>query len=675
MSEEVRSLLLPSMLDNASKEDLISALLLWVPPSRRRHMNLSSSQDRQALLTQVTRRQISVHWERAWELQSTLWVFPLEASGGDIEDREAVVDHFVGYLIAHNKVQPMSVSHSTTNIKEDRVRRDSSVSMSVEEIELPKAALSDPVVTQNKDQEVDPPPVPARQRAPPEQVVPPPWGPYSTGLGKPAAHPEVVVLDDSDDDSETRIDVPEDVPTNALARLRDALDASGYVGKEASPIRHKEDEEPLTDDESSYDCFAADVAAFGEDERERANIPVFCLLKKLSLRQDVVTLVVSAAAEDMVNHFRIGEYGLEVNFYLSVAYDDDGTARFRRLAYIDSQGKARVFDPRSRVVLSPLQPSVNVHSRKVIPSNVTMEIRFRMDDGAIPGALKRETQHNVRAGEHEHGQAIPAAARADSRSLSLPVPVRGRSILSSTRSTSSRSTLSSVSRTSGDSKSAQDKAVLRWLATTEDSRFTKDESYQQLNDDKQKHIPQSVLRLVRWAKFVHSLLLIGRTPPTAPMPGHGRRITRAIIGSFVNRGEDWVRQAINVARMISEHPEHPEVQSPLQQLHAHGTLLGMANLEILLETAVGVQKTKPIVVDSDLEDGDESEEDTNADRLLSALSTAEGRDTASGDSALTHEEARLFLIHPISDKDGAVEDQGAAEEVEYEWSGFSSEED
>ena len=177
---------------------------------------------------------------------------------------------------------------------------------------------------------------------------------------------------------------------------------------------------------------------------------------------------------------------------------------------------------------------------------------------------------------------------------------------------------------------------------------------------------------------------LGRADDTAPAAGRGQRITQKILGVFLNRRADWIRDALACRNLVESNRELDPVLSTLRALHKNNTKLGMKRLKILLQEAVDTQTPAVLQgaeVDVDFELESEEDSGENSSRLSSSGDEDVDNRRLLGLRRRATAVGRAESIHS-SDRDGEGEEapdddtdewryrsEGSAES----WNGFGSE--
>ncbi|KAI0692197.1 hypothetical protein C8T65DRAFT_699591 [Cerioporus squamosus] len=432
----------------------------------------------------------------------------------------------------------------------------------------------------------------------------------------------------------------------------------------------------------------AAVAAKGFDRRAASpnqphGLPLLCLLPDVPVQYYALGDYVTARVEDLVQAVIESALGLERNVYISVPERLDGQDFYHRIASMDAHGTVRVIQPQQEVQLS-------------LFDTVDKPRNYRPVRWLWSFAIEQAGQH---AQSLKHSRSGSDGSSVRSRSASVRhKPAQDEADEDDSQEqpqklTAKRSSARDVTKDTRFTQDEVEEAVRAWLPKAENGKFGRSEVVKQIQRSK-PNVGQSVLRLLKWAKVIQKMYALGRAGDTARPAGRGQRITQKILGDFVNRKSDWIRDALACRELVTANRKNEAVLKTLRALQRNRTILGMKKLRSLLNDSL--EKKRPSVTEnvevdvetemwSDIESSDESTDDSDdarellglrpkrahRARVVSSDEDAEGDENAEGDEDAEENQQQQQEAEDSEEDlgEGGVE---AGEEVFLdEWHGFS----
>ncbi|TFK82515.1 hypothetical protein K466DRAFT_603611 [Polyporus arcularius HHB13444] len=179
-------------------------------------------------------------------------------------------------------------------------------------------------------------------------------------------------------------------------------------------------------------------------------------------------------------------------------------------------------------------------------------------------------------------------------------------------------------------------ALVEWLETTDDGAYLRAREYQEIVAATPR-AAQPIDKLLRWVEYVTSLLGKGpdATEYSAPLAAQGRTVNKTIIGIFLDRGHDWVKNMFTIRMMQDLHV--PAVEKALDDLREHRDVIGASGLAPLLKGVAngdplskwierGPKQTSPSLSPEPEEDVDLKQESVDDEQVRHG-----GDDDSSGD--------------------------------------------
>ncbi|RPD55524.1 hypothetical protein L226DRAFT_524564 [Lentinus tigrinus ALCF2SS1-7] len=398
------------------------------------------------------------------------------------------------------------------------------------------------------------------------------------------------------------------------------------------------------------------VAAVGYDRRhctpnQPSGQPILSILSLMPLSYHLNTGMVTAPVEEVVNALIDNALGLDRNIYISIPERVGGEEFLTRVAIIDEQRNRRILASGRPMLLVPF----NDLDKPAEYQAVLFQWRFVIESGtsAGPAGLK-----------HPRTDSEDEARRRDS--------------------SRSNSADSREGQDGGPPKEAvkytrteEELAVLDWLRDS----YGDDPAVVQMQSHKAT-VGQRVLRLLRWAKALQKMRTPPRAGPSARPAGRGRLITQDLVGRFVKRTAQWVRDALVCRTLVEANRQNDAVRRTLRALHKNRDKLGMKKLRAHLEDAL--KRQAPAVHeeadeefdmalsdddDDTDEDDDDEDEDDDARELLGLrrsktrpqLSKGKSKARVADDAARD----RVRSWPPTDNEDDEASSRGSAEAGEY----------
>ncbi len=128
-------------------------------------------------------------------------------------------------------------------------------------------------------------------------------------------------------------------------------------------------------------------------------------------------------------------------------------------------------------------------------------------------------------------------------------------------------------------------AVFQWLDAYDNGHFKNSRSLRQL-----KTLPKGAAHpirwMLRWTKLVEELCAIPQTDGTAPPAGRYVKLTQMMIGDYINRSADWVRDAAHVRALVVANNDHEALRKTLRSWDRARGVVGMKRLLGLCTRAI-----------------------------------------------------------------------------------------